>query len=156
MAVRLSALGTGRPLLQRRFLVFSFRGRVGPRAIVLLEGLGKLKKSTSSGLEATTFQLVAYCLNQLCYCLPPFVLIVSFIIWLLDDGFWPIQAAQDVIFPFGIVYWTMYDVFDNFSEVIKCSDDHKCDSVWFVVIANAYILLKALSVTKYLPFHAPV
>jgi hypothetical protein len=35
--------------------------------IVQLEGLGKLKKSTSSGLEPTTFQLVAQCLNKLNY-----------------------------------------------------------------------------------------
>jgi hypothetical protein len=44
----------------RRFLVFiSVKGRVEPRAIVQLEGLGKLKKSTSSELEPMTFWLVA-------------------------------------------------------------------------------------------------
>jgi hypothetical protein len=37
---------------------------------VRLEGFGKLKKSTSSGLEPATFQLAAQCLNQLCYCMP--------------------------------------------------------------------------------------
>jgi hypothetical protein len=37
-----------------------------------LEGLRQLKNSmTSSGIEPATFQLVAYCLNQLRYSVPP-------------------------------------------------------------------------------------
>jgi hypothetical protein len=37
-----------------------------------LEGLGQLKNPvTSSGIEPMTFQLVAYCLNQLSYCVLP-------------------------------------------------------------------------------------
>jgi hypothetical protein len=40
------------------------------RAIVRLEGLGQLKKSTSSGLEPATFRLVAECLSQLRYRMP--------------------------------------------------------------------------------------
>jgi hypothetical protein len=73
----LSALRTGRPLhpgnLFHSFLVLiSVRGRVDPRTIAKLGGLGKLKKkSASSGLEPATFQLVAWCLNQLCYRVPP-------------------------------------------------------------------------------------
>jgi hypothetical protein len=52
MAVRLSALSAGRFLPPGRFLVLiSGRGWVDPRAIVRLEGLGKLKKSTSSGTQ---------------------------------------------------------------------------------------------------------
>jgi hypothetical protein len=45
-----------------RFLVLiSVAAGVNPRAIVWLEGLGKLKKkSTSSGLDLATFWLVAY------------------------------------------------------------------------------------------------
>jgi hypothetical protein len=43
-----------------RFLILIFdRGSVDPRAIVRLEGLGKLKNPmTSSGLEPATFMLV--------------------------------------------------------------------------------------------------
>jgi hypothetical protein len=49
MAVRLSALGSGRPSPPGRFLVLiSVRGWLDPRAIMRLEGLGQLKKSTSS------------------------------------------------------------------------------------------------------------
>jgi hypothetical protein len=49
MAARLSTLHASRFLLPGRFLVLnSVRGWVDPRAIVCLEGLGKLKKSTSS------------------------------------------------------------------------------------------------------------
>jgi hypothetical protein len=48
MTVR-SALRAGRPLPPERFLVLisliSVRDRVDPRAIMLLEGLGQLKKS---------------------------------------------------------------------------------------------------------------
>jgi hypothetical protein len=53
MVVRLSALCTGRPSPPGIFLVLiSVRGRVDPRAIVQLEELGKLKKSTSSGIRS--------------------------------------------------------------------------------------------------------
>jgi hypothetical protein len=39
--------------------------------MVQLEGLGELKKSTTLGLSPVTFWLVAQCLNQLRYCVPP-------------------------------------------------------------------------------------
>jgi hypothetical protein len=60
MEVRLSALRAGRPLPPGRFLILiSVRGRVDLRAIVLLEGLGKLENPmTSSGTEPATFRLV--------------------------------------------------------------------------------------------------
>jgi hypothetical protein len=37
---------------------------------VRLEGLVKLKKTNSSGLEPATFRLVAYCLNHLRFGVP--------------------------------------------------------------------------------------
>jgi hypothetical protein len=68
MAVRLSALRTGRPLPPGRFLVFiSVSGSDNPRATVRLEGLRKSKKSPSPGLAPATFRFVAQCLNQLRY-----------------------------------------------------------------------------------------
>jgi hypothetical protein len=48
--IRLATLHAGRFLPPRRFLVLiSVRGWVDPRTIVQLEGVGKLKQSTSSG-----------------------------------------------------------------------------------------------------------
>jgi hypothetical protein len=56
-----------------RFLVLiSVRGWVDPKAIVWLEGLRKFRKSTSSGHEAATVRLAAYCLIQLRY-RPPLI-----------------------------------------------------------------------------------
>jgi hypothetical protein len=70
MAVRLSALRAGRPLLPGISLVLiSVRGWVGPMAIMWLEGLYQLKNPmTSSELEPATFRLVSQCVNQLRYC----------------------------------------------------------------------------------------
>jgi hypothetical protein len=68
MEVRLSALCAGRPLPPGRFWYsFLLEAESTTGAIVRLEGLRKLKKSTSSGLEPTTFRLVAQCLNHLRY-----------------------------------------------------------------------------------------
>jgi hypothetical protein len=55
-----------------RFLVLiSVRGWVDPRAVVRLEERGLLKNpTTSSGIELTTFWLVAQCLNWLRYAVP--------------------------------------------------------------------------------------
>jgi hypothetical protein len=47
-------------------MLFSVKGWVRPRAIVLLEGLSQMENPiTSSGIETATFRLVAYSLNQL-------------------------------------------------------------------------------------------
>jgi hypothetical protein len=68
MAVRLSALRTGHTLPPRN-IYFSASGTHfcyrlhEPQGLVQLEGLGILKKFTSSGLEPTTFQLIAQYLN---------------------------------------------------------------------------------------------
>jgi hypothetical protein len=60
MAVRVSALRAGRPLLPGRFLVLiSVRGRVDPRAIMRLEGLGQLKNPMTLGIETAILWLVA-------------------------------------------------------------------------------------------------
>jgi hypothetical protein len=46
--------------IQTIFLVLiSVRGCINPKAMVQLEGLGQLKKSTSSGFDPVTFRLVA-------------------------------------------------------------------------------------------------
>jgi hypothetical protein len=61
MAVMFSALSVvGCPLSPGRFVVlFSGRGRVDPRAVVLLEGLRQLRNAvTSSGMEHATFRLL--------------------------------------------------------------------------------------------------
>jgi hypothetical protein len=56
MAVRLSALHAGRPLPPGRFLVLiSLRGWVDPRAILLLVGLGQLKRIHLIGTRTRDF-----------------------------------------------------------------------------------------------------
>jgi hypothetical protein len=66
MAVRFSDLRPGRPLPPAIFLVFfSLRGGIGLKAILRLEGL---KNPVISGIEPTTFRVVAECLNEILAC----------------------------------------------------------------------------------------
>jgi hypothetical protein len=58
MAVRLSALRTRRTLLPRN-IIFMFLVLISVKGGVRLEGLGKFKKITSSGIERSTFRFVA-------------------------------------------------------------------------------------------------
>jgi hypothetical protein len=63
---------TCRPLLpQGCFLILiSVRGWIDPKAIVPLEGLGKLKKYNSSGTRIVDLPACSKCLNQLRYRVP--------------------------------------------------------------------------------------
>jgi hypothetical protein len=70
---RQSASCTGHALPPGRFLILiSIRGWINTRAIVWLDGLGKLKTNQfiSLGIEIATLWLAAQCLNQLRYCVP--------------------------------------------------------------------------------------
>jgi hypothetical protein len=75
MAVSLSALRTGRPFPPQEYSWYSFPvwDWVHLRAIVRLEGLGKFKKSISSGLEPATFRLVAQCPSHYATACYPYV-----------------------------------------------------------------------------------
>jgi hypothetical protein len=81
MAVRLSALSPAAfyPQEDSWYSFLLEAESTDPRAIVRLEGLGKLKKFTSSGLEPATIRLVAQCLKQLHYRVPPFLILLIFI-----------------------------------------------------------------------------
>jgi hypothetical protein len=73
MAVRLLASHISHPLPPGRFLVLiSVTGWVHPMARVRLEWLGQLKNPiTSKGIKPVTVWLVAWCCDQLHYCVPP-------------------------------------------------------------------------------------
>jgi hypothetical protein len=69
MAVRLSVLRTRRTLLPRNIIFYVSGTNLSyrlsePQGLVRSEGLGKLKKKISSGIEPATFRFVAQCLNH--------------------------------------------------------------------------------------------
>jgi hypothetical protein len=73
MALKLSALPVGRCLPPRKIPGTHFCQKLSrPRIIVRLDGLDQLKNPmTSTGIEPATFRLLAQCLNQLRYRVPP-------------------------------------------------------------------------------------
>jgi hypothetical protein len=89
MAARLSALRAGRFSPPGIFLVLIFvTGCVDPRAIVWLEGFGKLKKSTSSGTRTGDLPACSVVPQPLRYHVPYFgvallIFIVAIVIYIL-------------------------------------------------------------------------
>jgi hypothetical protein len=79
MAVRLSTLRAGRPLPPGRFLVIiSVRGRVDPRDIVGLEGLGNINKSNDLIGNRTPDLLACSMMpQQVLYRVPPMLVGVN-------------------------------------------------------------------------------
>jgi hypothetical protein len=71
-------------------MLISVRGWVDPRAIVRLEGLGRLKNPTSLGTEPATFRLLPQCLRKLNYraalCIYIYIYILFSIVFPPYDG----------------------------------------------------------------------
>jgi hypothetical protein len=105
IVVRLSALRVSRPLPPARFLVLiPLIGWVEPRAIVRLEKLVNWKNPiTSSGINHVTFRLVAQCLNQLRYGVPPQITHQNKI----KTGPDCVQPGRYLITAWCVVQWTI-------------------------------------------------
>jgi hypothetical protein len=93
MVVRLSASCAGHHLAPWRFLaLISVRSCTDDRAIVQLEGLGQLKTLMTVGIEPMTFQLVAWCFNQLLY--------VPDVLWLTIHKSSSVMESKIICLPF--------------------------------------------------------
>jgi hypothetical protein len=123
MTVRLSALRTGSLLPPRIFLVLiSVRDWVDPRAIVQLEGLVKLKKSTSSGFDPVTFWLVATA--TACSTISKYHLEVTYTCIIIIRQ--PAALANDLICRCSLEVATNYVAISKPMETADVLESHGC------------------------------
>jgi hypothetical protein len=141
MAVRLSALCASHPLHPRKIHCTHFCHRLSqPRAIVQLEGLGKLKKSTSLGLEPATFQLVAWCLNQLWYHMP------LIIYQLMCEVYWTFIAEYRCVYKIWKILLKNRNL-ENVYIHISSVKSYSSALIWNPSTVIYYVFLKLLNIS---------
>jgi hypothetical protein len=131
MAVKLSALRAGRPLPPGIFLVLiSVRDWVNPRAIMQLEELGQLENpAISSGIESATYRLLAWCLNQLRYRVPP-----NYFVWV-----WYMVPCLGEGNIFKRVFSNTFRIMKHEGNNLRCNTRRKCVKTtvfWAVTLCN--------------------